>query len=661
MENTVGYGKSAYDLAVEKGYTGTIDEWLETLVGERGTDGKSAYDLAVEKGYTGTLEEWLESLVGKQGANGKSTYELAVEKGYTGTLEEWLESLVGEQGIDGKSAYDLAVEKGYTGTIDEWLESLVGKQGVDGKSAYDLAVENGYTGSKEEWLLSLNGNDGKSAFELYKEKYDFNGTEEEWLELLFNSVFDKKSHTVTFEFNNGDDDLIVEVEHGEKIKRPSNPEKLGYNFVNWTCFDGVEDVEWSFIGYTVTENIVLEANYDYATYELPIINIDTNDQGIYSKEDYVDMTFSLENCADELFEVTGGIRLRGNSTKAYPKKPYRIKFDKKQSIFGLAKAKSWVLLADYLDPSALHNHAALTLGNQLPGLEFTATPNKVNVYLNGEYIGLYTLCEQIQENEGRMNIELDEITEEMSSLKDFNFFISMDRSVATDSTAVLDETYFYIEEYNQYFELKYPEKDQFVSDEQFTKFFNELKAYIKEIMDAFANNDAEKIKKETNVNSLIDYLIIDQIMGEVDHQNKSFNMYYTSTSNNVDENNKLNFGPIWDYDFALYVGEFTGKPNQNYVVSDRVTFSNLFFKAMINTDEFYAIVKERYQLYAVNAVEDYLDELDNVVSSMSDSIMLNQKKWYYDYDENISKDNIDFLRAFLERRLIVLGNLWGKK
>lgn len=95
-----------------------------------------------------------------------------------------------------------------------------------------------------------------------------------------------------------------------------------------------------------------------------------------------------------------------------------------------------------------------------------------------------------------MNIEVDEITADMTELKDFNFFISMDYSVRYDESAIPEETYFYIEEYDMYFELKYPEKDQFVSEEQFRKFFVELKVYAKEIMDAFANNNADKIKKE---------------------------------------------------------------------------------------------------------------------------------------------------------------------
>ena len=230
-------GKSAYELAVDKGYTGTEEEWLASLVGAKGDkgetgsagadgkNGKSAYELAVDKGYTGTEAEWLASLVGdagKDGANGKdgkSAYELAVENGFEGSLTDWLLSLVGQKGekgdkgdkgdqgapgqdgkdgADGKSAYELAVDKGYTGTEEEWLASLVGAKGEtgsagadgkNGKSAYDLAVDKGYTGTEAEWLASLvgeagkdgaNGKDGKSAYELAVEN-GFEGSITDWL------------------------------------------------------------------------------------------------------------------------------------------------------------------------------------------------------------------------------------------------------------------------------------------------------------------------------------------------------------------------------------------------------------------------------------------------------------------------------------------------
>ena len=110
---------------------------VSILVGATGADGKSAYELAVEAGFEGTLEEWLDSLAG-DGKAGASAYDVAIANGFVGTEAEWLASLKGEAGKDGKSAYELAVENGYEGNVQQWLASLVGaagKDGADGKSA----------------------------------------------------------------------------------------------------------------------------------------------------------------------------------------------------------------------------------------------------------------------------------------------------------------------------------------------------------------------------------------------------------------------------------------------------------------------------------------------------------------------------------------------
>ena len=234
MSAEIGKGKSAYEIAVEYGFSGTEEEWLASLKGERGEqgaqgergekgdpgepgetglpgidgkDGASAYDLAVAGGYEGSASEWLASLKGEDGQDGsngidgKSAYEIAAANGYEGTEEEWLESLrglpgeKGEQGIpgvdgaDGLSAYDLARQQGYEGTLSEWLASLKGadgqdgSNGVDGKSAYEIAVSHGYEGTEEEWLESLRSVAGKSAYEIAVE-HGFAGTEEEWLASL---------------------------------------------------------------------------------------------------------------------------------------------------------------------------------------------------------------------------------------------------------------------------------------------------------------------------------------------------------------------------------------------------------------------------------------------------------------------------------------------
>ncbi len=77
---------------------------------------------------------------GKDGENGLSAFEFAVQNGFTGTLTEWLESLKGADGIngtngtDGKnglSAYEIAVKNGFVGTESVWLDSLKGKNGTE--------------------------------------------------------------------------------------------------------------------------------------------------------------------------------------------------------------------------------------------------------------------------------------------------------------------------------------------------------------------------------------------------------------------------------------------------------------------------------------------------------------------------------------------------
>jgi hypothetical protein len=152
-------GKNTYTVYYSDGST----ETLEIMDGEKGAKG--------DKGDTGSGTK---GDPGAPGATGKSAYEIAVANGYTGTELEWLESLKGKDGKDatgetgatGASAYEIAVANGYTGTEAEWLESLKGKDGAagtPGASAYEIAVANGYTGTEAEWLESLKGKDGKDG------------------------------------------------------------------------------------------------------------------------------------------------------------------------------------------------------------------------------------------------------------------------------------------------------------------------------------------------------------------------------------------------------------------------------------------------------------------------------------------------------------------
>ena len=90
-------GKSAYEIAIEHGFVGTEAEWLESL---KGVDGKNGVDgLPGKDGKSGA--DGLPGRDGINGTDGKSAYIIAVEHGFTGTENEWLQSLKGADGKDG--------------------------------------------------------------------------------------------------------------------------------------------------------------------------------------------------------------------------------------------------------------------------------------------------------------------------------------------------------------------------------------------------------------------------------------------------------------------------------------------------------------------------------------------------------------------------------
>ncbi|MBQ2736289.1 MAG: CotH kinase family protein [Clostridia bacterium] len=466
------------------------------------------------------------------------------------------------------------------------------------------------------------------------------------------TVHDDTKKTVTLAPNYDCSIRVEPVSGKDEVTILENPGyKLLYYEVNGEkIYDSSIDLSDCTDGATV--NVVM----DYATYELPIVNIDTDGKEIVTKSAYYNMTFSLTNTDKELENVKGGIRLRGNATLLFPKKAYRMEFTDKQGLFGHKEARSWVLLADYLDPSALNNYAAFSLGAKSDAHLFTPTAHKVNVYINGDFRGLYTLCELIEEEPGRLGIE-QRITGDMMDLKDFNFLVSMDKYAVDDPDARRNETYFYIESIDKYFELKYPTKKDFVSEYQFRQFFSQLVLYYEDIIAAFQNGDIEKIKSEVNVDSLVDYLIIDQIMGEKDHYWKSFNMFYIADSSNEKASGKLNFGPVWDYDWALYT-PYTEAPNQHYEIGEDYRFTNFFYMSVMENPELYNRVEQRYNGVFAPALAEVIADLKVQEGKMTESYNENQKRWYSSTPD-ITEKNIDFLNRYLDFRLEFLKEKWS--
>lgn len=115
----------------EKWLDAVLDEIMQSIENIEltpGPAGLSAYEVAVEAGFTGTKAAWLLSLKGDRGDTGAT--------GPSGT-----------NGTNGLSAYEIAVANGFTGTETEWLASLVGPQGpagTSGSSAFDGYTPNSF-------------------------------------------------------------------------------------------------------------------------------------------------------------------------------------------------------------------------------------------------------------------------------------------------------------------------------------------------------------------------------------------------------------------------------------------------------------------------------------------------------------------------------------
>ncbi len=98
--------------------------------GNDGENGLSAYELAVQEGFTGSLAEWLNSLKGADGKDGVDGKDGA--DGING--KDGTDGKDGANGENGLSAYEIALKNGFIGTESEWLSSLKGKDGADGNS-----------------------------------------------------------------------------------------------------------------------------------------------------------------------------------------------------------------------------------------------------------------------------------------------------------------------------------------------------------------------------------------------------------------------------------------------------------------------------------------------------------------------------------------------
>lgn len=392
----------------------------------------------------------------------------------------------------------------------------------------------------------------------------------------------------------------------------------------------------------ITEPEVPAANI----YEVAKLVIDTeNAAPIVGKEkaDYLNCTVKVDSENDEwCYSGTGRIRGRGNSTWLwYPKKPYRIKLDKKAEILSLGEEKDWVLLANYRDPTQMMNNFVFVVGQKM-GLPYTNHSRYVEVTLNGEYIGLYQLTEQVEQGLERVAVDEEQ-----------GLLLSLDRDDGPELNPDGGDN-FWSAKYQMPICVKYPEEQTTQQIEAIKSEFAKLEATIKA-------NDYEATAKCMNIASFIDYLLIQELVYNVEvDAPRSIYMHR-------DKGGLWTMGPLWDFDAGFDFDWDTMYTGHNYFMSykelvlgtDPVNHTGgyripHFFTDLFKNKRFVSEYKARWAEVKGKIMKEYWEETATFAVSCSDAMARNEVRWLIDknYATEISR-----MKQWLQKRVDYLDTV----
>lgn len=103
------------------------------------------------------------------------------------------------------------------------------------------------------------------------------------------------------------------------------------------------------------------------------------------------------------YETVNSFYGHGNDSWAAKKKSYNLKLDSRADLLGMGENEDYVLLAGYRKNSMM----SFCVTNELTkavGFEYAPEYRLVNLYVDGEYVGVYFLTERIEIDENRIDI-----------------------------------------------------------------------------------------------------------------------------------------------------------------------------------------------------------------------------------------------------------------
>lgn len=352
----------------------------------------------------------------------------------------------------------------------------------------------------------------------------------------------------------------------------------------------------------------------YRSANIPTLYIDTVSGSM--EEIYADKNYE-EAAQIKLYSPSGDITYadrsclikgRGNSTWRKNKKPFLLKLSDKAGLLNMGEASKWVLLANSSDESNLHNKLILDMANQVC-TEWTPHCEYVDVYLNGQYNGLYLLAEKVESGANRIDINTGagdflctvDFSTRIETLEN-PFYTENGRTIAICEPNILSET----------------------AKERIVNLVNQQEKIL------LSQEDLTQ-SQLVDIDSWIRKYLVDEIAGNTDADLSSSYFYYSD--------GVFYGGPVWDYDKAFgntiqnrYPKAFIAK---NYVKYG--SFEAVYYSALFNNNSFFQRMSEVYEKDFLPVLQQMTDhDIRDTADRIAVAAVMNQIRWPIQAEDPIS-------------------------
>lgn len=392
--------------------------------------------------------------------------------------------------------------------------------------------------------------------------------------------------------------------------------------------------------------------------ELPKLYIDTEisfDE--IGREEWVDATFSLilgtKEFASGDYEGTGSVKGRGNSSWMRPKKPYSIKLSSKASLLDIPKTKKYAIIPGYDDTALMRNYITYKIWQGLYGVDYVPKCEFVDVYLNGEYNGIYTLVERIDIEKSKIDIpeaDADNLTG--------GYLIEKDVAQKID----FDSDYwfhcpYWANQSKDYFVLKAPEPEE---EELKSAMLSYLEDYMQRVHDSIMGESGEPYTDYVDVSSWIDFIIVQEIAKNIDGNFKTSCFMIKQR-----DDDRLYMTALWDFDLAYGRVSWNNQSEEHNAVTDCppantadgfmvLNSSNPWMDMLYdNFPEFRTALMQRYTQYRPTLIEDMFRLIDEQAAYLAQVQDANYQLWGKNFSIGVTN-----LRAWLRNRIAWLDTQW---